>query len=102
MVDTRTSRDGVAGLWLNAGCRTRAGECYPAGVPEHTQHARTPELRWNEQVANWLASDEGKARMKAEGMEPGGDPPEQFQQVLSRDIGRWRKVMREAHIKPET
>lgn len=67
----------------------------PRKLPKHIV------MRWNEQVANWLATDEGKARMKAEGMEPAGGPPAQFSQVLASDIGRWRRLMREANLKPE-
>ena len=58
-------------------------------------------VRWNKEVANALASEEARSRMRAEGLEPGGGPPEQFQQVVKHDVEKWRRVMREAGIKPE-
>jgi tripartite-type tricarboxylate transporter receptor subunit TctC len=39
--------------------------------------------------------------MKAEGLEPGGGSPEDCQALIRKDIEKWRRVMREAHIKPE-
>jgi len=37
-------------------------------------------------------------QMKAEGLEAGGGPPSQLQQILKRDVERWRRVIREAKI----
>ncbi|MDB5905742.1 MAG: hypothetical protein JWM26_4620 [Betaproteobacteria bacterium] len=67
----------------------------PKGLPK-------PILaRWNAEVVKVLATDEAKARMKAEGLEPGGGTPEQCQQLIRNDIEKWRRVMKQAHIKPE-
>lgn len=68
----------------------------PKGIP------RNIVMRWNQEVAKVLATDEAKARMKAEGLEPGGGPPEQAQQVIARDIEKWRRVIKEANIRRET
>jgi tripartite-type tricarboxylate transporter receptor subunit TctC len=59
-------------------------------------------MRWNQIVADWLKTEEAQARLKAEGMEPGGGPPEEFAKVVSGAVERWRRVIREAKIKPET
>ncbi|MDB5863008.1 MAG: hypothetical protein JWO70_814 [Betaproteobacteria bacterium] len=67
----------------------------PRGLP------KTIVTRWNQEVVKVLATDEAKARMKAEGLEPGGGTPEDCQQLIGRDIGKWRRVMKEAHIRPE-
>jgi tripartite-type tricarboxylate transporter receptor subunit TctC len=58
--------------------------------------------RWNQEVIKVLATEEAKARMKAEGLEPGGGTPEECQQLIKRDIEKWRRVMRDAKIKRET
>ena len=68
----------------------------PKGLP------RPIVMRWNEIVSKWLQTEEGQARLKSEGMEPGGGPPEEFAKVLSSAIERWRRVIREAKIKPES
>lgn len=68
----------------------------PQGVP------RNLVMRWNQEVAKVLVTEEAKSRMKAEGLELGGGPPEQCQQVIMRDIEKWRRVIREAKIKRES
>ena len=67
----------------------------PKGLP------RPILTRWNEAVGKVLLTDEAKARMKAEGLEPGGGPPEAFQKIIRSDIEKWRRVIREAGIKPQ-
>jgi tripartite-type tricarboxylate transporter receptor subunit TctC len=57
--------------------------------------------RWNEAVAKVILTDELQSRMKAEGLEPGGGPPEAFQRIIRNDIEKWRRVIREAKIKPQ-
>ena len=67
----------------------------PKGLPK-------PILtRWNEAVAKVILTDEVQSRMKAEGLEPGGGPPEAFQRIIRNDIEKWRRVIREAKIKPQ-
>ena len=56
--------------------------------------------RWNEAVAKMLLSDEVQSRLKGEGLETGGAPPERFQRIVRNDVEKWRRVIREANIKP--
>jgi tripartite-type tricarboxylate transporter receptor subunit TctC len=58
--------------------------------------------RWNQEVSKVLATEDAKARMRAEGLEPGGGSPEQCQQVIRQDIEKWRRVIKEAKIKRES
>jgi tripartite-type tricarboxylate transporter receptor subunit TctC len=57
--------------------------------------------RWNSQVAKVLLTEEMKNRTRGEGLELAGGPPAEFGAVLRRDIEKWRRVIREAHIKRE-
>ncbi|MGZ5228679.1 MAG: Bug family tripartite tricarboxylate transporter substrate binding protein [Burkholderiales bacterium] len=67
----------------------------PKGLP------RNIIALWNSEVAKALTTEEAKTRMRAEGLEPGGGPPEQFQQIIKRDVEKWRKVIKLAKIRPE-
>jgi tripartite-type tricarboxylate transporter receptor subunit TctC len=67
----------------------------PKGLP------RPIVMRWNTAVAKLLQTDEAQTRLKAEGLEIGGGPPEQFQKVNKEAIEKWRRVIREAKIKRE-
>jgi len=68
----------------------------PKGLP------KTILTRWNQGVGKVILTDELQARMKAEGLEPGGGPPEAFQRIIKNDIEKWRRVIREAKIKPQS
>jgi tripartite-type tricarboxylate transporter receptor subunit TctC len=57
--------------------------------------------RWNQEVVKVLRSEEAGARLKAEGLEPGGGTPEQCQDMIRNTIEKWRRVMKEAGIAPE-
>lgn len=65
----------------------------PKGLPRHIT------TLWNREVAKVLQTEDMRARMRAEGLEAGGGPPEEFQQVLKRDIEKWRRVIKEANIR---
>jgi len=67
----------------------------PKGLP------RPIVTRWNEIVAKWLKTDEAQARLRAEGLEPNGGAPDEATKVIGGSIEKWRRVMREANIKPE-
>ena len=41
---------------------------------------------------------EAKARMKSEGMEPGGGTPEECQQLIRRDIEKYTRIVKTAGI----
>lgn len=68
-------------------------------VPAHTPPA----------VINRLAADAGVAlaqpallsRVRELGAEPGGGTPDSFAGFLSADVAKWRRVVREAGVKPE-
>ncbi|MES2562025.1 MAG: tripartite tricarboxylate transporter substrate binding protein [Pseudomonadota bacterium] len=68
----------------------------PKGMP------RGIVMRWNQEVSKVLATEEAKARAKAEGMDIGGGTPEYAQQIIARDIEKWRRVIRDAKIKRES
>jgi tripartite-type tricarboxylate transporter receptor subunit TctC len=53
---------------------------------------------WNREVAKILQTEDMKKRMASDALEPGGGPPEQFLQVLQRDVAKWTKVVKEAKI----
>ena len=54
--------------------------------------------RWNREVARALQTDVMKKRLAGDGVEPAGGPPEQFKQAISRDIAKWKKVVKAANI----
>jgi len=58
--------------------------------------------RWNQEVAKVLRTDEMKSRNRAEGLEAAGGPPEEFGELIRRDVQKWRKVIREANIRRES
>jgi tripartite-type tricarboxylate transporter receptor subunit TctC len=53
---------------------------------------------WNREVAKVLLTDDMKRRTRAEGLDLGAGPPEQFQTIIRRDVEKWRRVVREAKI----
>ncbi|MGH8635293.1 MAG: tripartite tricarboxylate transporter substrate-binding protein, partial [Burkholderiales bacterium] len=57
--------------------------------------------RWNEEVAKVLLTDEMKRQLQAEGLEPGGGPPEELFKIIRRDVEKWRRVVKEANIPRE-
>ena len=67
----------------------------PKGIPRHIV------MRWNEQVAKIMLTEDMKNKTKSEGLEAGGGPPEEFGELLRRDIEKWRRVVRDAKIKRE-
>ncbi len=67
----------------------------PRGIPQEIV------ARWNREVAKILLSDEMKAKTRSEGLEGGGGPPQELAELIRRDVEKWRRVMKEAKIKPE-
>ena len=55
----------------------------------------------NREVAIVLNLRETRERLQADGSSPAGGTPEQFAAIVERDIELWRKVAREAGVKPE-
>ena len=55
--------------------------------------------RINREIAKAIESPQMKERMAGEGLDPAGGPPEQFRDVLRRDVPKWKKVVQEAKVK---
>jgi tripartite-type tricarboxylate transporter receptor subunit TctC len=55
--------------------------------------------RWNSEINRIVQTPDMKDRMASEGMEPAGGTPEQFHQVLRRDVEKWRQVVKAGNIK---
>ncbi len=64
----------------------------PAGTP--------PEIvsLLNQHVNKALSSDEVRARLAAEGADPTPASPQEFGQLIAREIPRWRRVVQSARI----
>jgi tripartite-type tricarboxylate transporter receptor subunit TctC len=67
----------------------------PKGLP------RDIVARWNSEVGKVLHTEEMKRQMKTEGLDAGGGPPAELQKVISRDVEKWRRVIKEAKISRE-
>ena len=78
-------KDYEAALWY--------GLWGPKGLPKPIV------TRWNQEVAKSLQTEEMKKRLAADGVEPAGGPPEQFLDVIARDVEKWKKVVKAANIK---
>ena len=39
-----------------------------------------------------------KSRSRAEGLDSAGGPPEEFGEIIRRDVQKWRNVVKEAKI----
>ena len=64
----------------------------PKGLP------REIVTLWNREVAKILQTDEMKKRMAAETLEPTGQTPEQFLNVIRRDVEKWKKLVKAVKI----
>src|SRR5262245_1629130 len=64
----------------------------PKGLPKNVV------ARWNREVARILQTDEMKSRMALEAIEGAGGPPEEFLNVIRRDVEKWTKVVKAARI----
>jgi len=64
----------------------------PKGIPNSII------ARWNREVARVLLTEQMKRQMRGEGLEPGAGPPEDFHKAVSRDVTKWRRVIKEARI----
>ena len=67
----------------------------PAGTP------REIIARLQGETVKALSSPEVKQRLDAQGFQAEGNTPEQFIEVIRRDLSRWKKVVAEAKIRPE-
>ena len=55
--------------------------------------------RWNKEIDRIIHLPEIRERMANDGTEPLGGSPERFRDVIARDIAKWQKVVKAAHIK---
>lgn len=54
--------------------------------------------RWNGEIERILQLSDVKERMTADGLELIGGPPERLEDLLGRDLAKWRKVVISARI----
>ena len=64
----------------------------PKGIPKPIV------ARWNKEVAKVMNTDAMKRQMQNEGLETAAGPPEEFLQYVSRDVDKWRKLIKQAGI----
>ena len=55
--------------------------------------------RLNSEISKAIQTPVMQERMAGEGLEPGGGPPQRFQEVLKRDVPKGQKVVKEANVK---
>ena len=67
----------------------------PAGTP------REIVQRLHGEIVKLLGGAELRERLLAQGMEPGGNSPEQFAALIRSEIDKWRRVVKNANIKIE-
>jgi tripartite-type tricarboxylate transporter receptor subunit TctC len=67
----------------------------PAGTPREFM------VRLHNETVKALASPEVKQRLFAQGFDAEGNTPEQFTEVIRRDLARWKKVIAAAKIRVE-
>mgnify|MGYP001564594235 CR=1 FL=1 len=70
---------------------------YAMFAPTGTSRAIIAQL--NQAIARILKKPEVDERLRATGMEPAHNTPEQFSQFIARDLAKWVKVVKAANIK---
>ncbi len=70
---------------------------YAAWGPKHLPKEIVTLL--NTEIANAIKTPVMQERMAGEGLDPAGGPPQQFRDVLKRDVPKWQKVVKDANIK---
>ena len=48
-----------------------------------------------------MTTEEMKRQMQGEGLDTAAGPPEQLQQVIRKDVEKWRRVIKEGRIQGE-
>ena len=56
-------------------------------------------LRWNTELNRILQLPDVRERLTADGIEIDGGPAERFRAVLTRDVAKWKRVVKLANIK---
>jgi tripartite-type tricarboxylate transporter receptor subunit TctC len=52
----------------------------------------------NAEIQNMLLTEDAKARLQSQGVEPAGGTPEEFGNIVKAELARWTRVIREARI----
>jgi tripartite-type tricarboxylate transporter receptor subunit TctC len=65
----------------------------PKGMP------KSVVALWNKEIGQLVNTPEMQRRLRVEGLEPAGGPPEQLYGYIKRDVNKWRGVMKKANIK---
>jgi tripartite-type tricarboxylate transporter receptor subunit TctC len=85
------SESGIAGYAAG----TWFGVLAPAGTPREIVD------RLNGEIVKLLGATELQKRLLAQGIEPGGNTPDEFAALVRNEIAKWRKVAKTANIKVE-
>jgi len=54
---------------------------------------------WNTEIAKAMAIPAVRERLLSDGLEPAGGPPQQFLDVVRRDVPKWIRVVQQANVK---
>jgi tripartite-type tricarboxylate transporter receptor subunit TctC len=71
------------------------GIAAPAGTPKDVV------AKLNKAIAEIVATTEFRDRISAQGFEPESSSPEEFSDLIQRDILKWAKVIRESGARPD-
>jgi tripartite-type tricarboxylate transporter receptor subunit TctC len=74
---------------------TLTGVVAPAGTPKEIVE------RWRGDIVKMLASPEVRERLQTLGFVPVGNSPDEFGARIKREIAKWGKVVRDAHIRAD-
>lgn len=77
----------------------QAGTWYGILAPAGTPSAIITRL--NTELVKIVATPEIRSQFAGQGIEPGGDRPEEFAALIRDDFNKWSKLIKEAKIKPE-
>ena len=72
---------------------------YAYVAPANTQ--REIVERWNREIVKALNTQETRAQLLANGMEPSPSTPEELARTIARELVVWGRVVKEAGIKAE-
>jgi len=64
----------------------------PKGMPKRVV------LLWNREIGKLVHTPEMQRRLRVEGLEPAGGPPQQLYDMVNGAVNKWRDVMVKAHI----
>jgi tripartite-type tricarboxylate transporter receptor subunit TctC len=73
---------------------------YGAAVPAKTPPAILSRL--HAEIVAALKTPAVEQRLRADGSEPGGNSPEEASAIVRSDLQRWRKIVKESGIKPDS